>query len=231
MILTLHRQRQKDQRFQASLGYNATPSQTTAVREPSKARVRQTSEWVFAISLPCNALPGPAASPELPHPEEHSWGAHSWGRRARLPIYRGGWPLTVRVHSLGERKGQTGSRVSPTVYALMINSITSLVPPSLGRLSEVSGSPLFSHVATETFLWEEGGKMFLDLSPVWDPALGTCPYLGTSPCNCWEPLNSRMTGHLEVSHRGSSPCHSEACVCLPTCYCPGPALCALLQPG
>lgn len=72
MILTLHRQRQKDQLFQASLGYNATLSQTTAVREPSKARVRQTSKWVFAISLPCNALPGPVSSPELPHPEEHS---------------------------------------------------------------------------------------------------------------------------------------------------------------
>lgn len=52
--------------------------------------------------------------------------------------------------------------------------------------------------------------MFLDLSPGWDPALGACPYLGTSPCNCWEPLNSRMSGHLEVSHRGFSPCHSEA---------------------
>lgn len=77
MILTLHRQRQKDQDFQASLGYNATLSQTKTIREPSKTRAHQTSEWVCA-SMPAGHM---LSLDQL--------GAHSWGRRARLPIYRG----------------------------------------------------------------------------------------------------------------------------------------------
>lgn len=55
MILILHRQRQKDQDFQASLGYNATLSQTKTIREPSKTRAHQTSEWVCA-SMPAGHM-------------------------------------------------------------------------------------------------------------------------------------------------------------------------------